>query len=83
MTAYAVSARISRARPRFVPPADGGWPETNGSRTRDADEAPTIVLTQPDDALPGPTPSVAERWRAARERWAQLTFYLLDPESWR
>jgi hypothetical protein len=25
----------------------------------------------------------AVRWRAARERWAQLTFYLFDPDGWR
>ena len=52
MTAYAVTARISRVRPRLVAPADGGWRVAVGSRTGDAGEAPTIVLTQPDDALP-------------------------------
>ena len=42
----------------------------------------TVILTQPDDALPAPPSSFAERWSAARERWAQLTFFLFDPEFW-
>jgi len=83
VTAYAVSARVRRARPRLVAHEGGGWTEALRNGARGADDVPTIVLTEPDDALPLPPPSLSERWSAARERWAQLTFYLLDPESWR
>jgi hypothetical protein len=31
----------------------------------------------------GPWSALVERLGAARDRWAQLTFYLFDPESWR
>jgi hypothetical protein len=32
---------------------------------------------------PGNTDGLADRLAAARARWSQLTFYLLDAESWR
>jgi hypothetical protein len=32
---------------------------------------------------PGNTEGLADRLAAARARWSQLTFYLLDAESWR
>jgi hypothetical protein len=32
---------------------------------------------------PGRVSSLAERLAAARDRWAQLTFYLSSPDSWR
>jgi hypothetical protein len=81
MSAYAASGRIGRVMPRLAPAElrlDAEPP-----RPTDPDSAATVVLTQPDDVLPGPTPTLAERWASARERWSQLTFYLLDPESWR
>jgi len=35
------------------------------------------------DQQAGATEGLADRLAAARARWSQLTFYLLDAESWR
>ena len=35
------------------------------------------------DQLAGGSVGLADRLAAARARWSQLTFYLLDAESWR
>ena len=41
------------------------------------------IVTGPDDERGSATFAALERWRAARDRWSQLTFYLFDPDSWR
>lgn len=71
MASYAVTARIDRVQPHLA-----------------SHEAalPELVRYGSDD--PGPeaidvVPATFERWERFRERWAQTTFYLLDPESWR
>jgi hypothetical protein len=81
VSGYAASARIRGATPRLVhggpaKPVDGSW-RTLRSTT------PTIVALDPDDVLPEPAPTIAERWDAVHERWSQLTFYLFHAESWR
>ena len=81
MSAYAAMARIERVSPRLVP-AELRL-ETDPPWSRDAESPPTMILLQADDVLPGPAPTLPERWAAARERWGQLTFYLFDPQSWR
>ncbi len=74
MSGYTVEVRIERVRPRVVrrdphPRVAGlGGDATGGI------EASGEVT----DALP-PDP----RWEAFRQHWAELTFYLFDPESWR
>jgi hypothetical protein len=77
MSGYVVSARIGSASPRL---ARGTW--TAGT----ADPQPAVTLdatiVESDDATTIQS-DVAERWSAIRERWSQLTFFLLDPESWR
>jgi len=35
------------------------------------------------DPAPGLAEAASDRLAAARARWAQLTFYLFDPASWR
>ena len=73
MAAYEVTARIAGVAPRrvrAVPVADAA------ARTVD-DEAPIDHVGRPLDV------ELAERWEAFRERWAQTTFYLFDPDSWR
>jgi len=80
MTGYAAAARIERASPRLIAirggpsPADGDEPPS---------ESVADLVTSADDAVAAAGAPIAERWSAARERWAQLTFYLTDPNSWR
>ena len=80
MSGYAAAARIGRVSPRFIAAdsADLRW---------DALEVPpgprAVIVTSPDDVIPPPPAPLGERLQAARERWAQLTFYLTDPNSWR
>jgi len=77
MAGYVATERIVQARPRFVA-SDLGW------SGRD-------VLTEGSDrsATTGSTESrpLDERFHHAledlRETWAQTTFFLFDPDSWR
>jgi hypothetical protein len=47
------------------------------------DPARSIGTIEETDDRPGVTEQLADRFAAARARLAQLTFYLLDPDSWR
>jgi hypothetical protein len=40
-------------------------------------------LHRPAGRMDRVTDGLAARVAAARDRWLQLTFYLLDPNSWR
>ncbi len=80
MAAYAAIARIGRVDPHLaIRPLDRGVadldPPTRPSLTDDT-VAVDVIDASPVDAL-------AERVTGFRERWGQLTFFLLDPESWR
>ena len=75
MAAYAVIARIDRVDPHLA-----GRPHTTPPHwTVEApDPAQSIDLVgRPLETI------VAERWAHVREIWAQTTFFLFDPESWR
>jgi hypothetical protein len=73
MVGYRVSARIDGGTPhRLRPPA----PAAGAPREGD-DVAPVDLVGRPLEAV------LAERLAAFRERWAQTTFFLFDPESWR
>jgi hypothetical protein len=52
-----------------------------------ADWRPTetgpIVVDGGTVVRPEPVVTIAERIERFRDRWAQLTFYVTDPESWR
>jgi hypothetical protein len=83
MSGYVASARIARAAPRFVAPARLSIEPT-------FDPLPTAALATvvetdaATDATEGEhSADLAAAWAAFRERWAQLTFYLVDPDSWR
>ena len=74
MGGYIVTARVEAVGPRFV----GGLPASDPpDLARPADDAPAEFVGPAGDARLG------ERWDAFRERWSQLTFFLLDGESWR
>ena len=80
MSGYVASARIVRAAARLAR-AGGAIDLSEALPARIADP-PAIVETGVARA-PAPGPTLAERGDAFRERWAQLTFFLLDGESWR
>jgi hypothetical protein len=76
MASYAVTARIDRVPPRLAR-HDGPRPVGDGpvrvERLRDEPSPVAIDLA----------PATWERWERIRESWAQMTFFLFDPESWR
>jgi hypothetical protein len=73
--AYVASARIDRGRPRLA--ADVG--------SRIAAIAPPLPATADGvlDTTPAEQRALELRWQAFRERWSQLWFFVLDPDSWR
>jgi hypothetical protein len=76
--AYVASARIDHGRPRAV--------AATTARLR-ALEVLAFAATSADDRVvdaPPAEPTALElRLEAFRERWAQLWFFVRDPESWR
>jgi hypothetical protein len=76
MAAYAVLARIGRVDPhltvRDVAERDDPAP---------ADGLPDVVPVDVVDSVWDDR--FSERLASFSERWAQATFYLFDPESWR
>lgn len=77
MSGDVASARIAHGTPRIahadrtVTAVDGrSWPAAVAV-------ADLVIVESP------PPGRAAERWAAIRERWSQLTFYLLDANSWR
>ena len=81
MSGYVASARIVHVTPRL---ARAGGVSDGAAEPRSAPTAviETLIVEADPSATGKPTPLV-ERFRAARERWSQLTFFLLDPDSWR
>ena len=75
--AYVATARIDHGKPRFVAASTTmrssleAWPPL-------ATAAERVV-----DAPPADPTEIELRWEAFRERWAQLWFFVRDPESWR
>ena len=76
MAAYVATARIDRGRPRVVAPAEPPAP-TVDRRALAATEAWVL-----DTSPPGQR-DLELRWEGIKERWSQLWFFVLDPESWR
>jgi hypothetical protein len=60
--------------------ADGHEPAV---RVADEGDIRTLGSIEEIDCRPGLADELAERLAAARVRWAQLTFYLSSPDSWR
>jgi hypothetical protein len=77
MAAYIASARIDRGRPLVARPAASLREAPDRSATAAAVDE-WILDTSP----PGQQ-EIELRWAGVRERWSQLWFYVLDPESWR
>jgi hypothetical protein len=81
VSGYAATARLRGSTPRLVEPGRDSWlpPEQVAAVTEILPE----LEAGDGDALQVPAPTLAERWESARERWAQLTFYVFDSEFWR
>ncbi len=75
MTGYAVTARIERVQPRRTKPSPGA----RGTMAAAVPATDDRVAPTAEDL--GPTSS--ERWGRVRDRWAQLCFYVSDPDGWR
>lgn len=75
-----VTFRAERVVPRLTRSRDGG----PGSRVAAA-AAPCVAWLPIEDLDPQPglREHLVDRLTAFRNRFAQLTFYLTDPESWR
>jgi hypothetical protein len=76
MAAYAVTTRIEGVRPRRRNRT--AWAGFGPAPTLDmADDQVVDLVGRPlDEAL-------QDGWMRLREAWAQTTFFLFDPESWR
>lgn len=74
MSTYAASARIKPVPPRLVI-----------GRALGSDLSLRTLPEEPDDLVMDVNvlDPFLERVTAVRERWAQMTFYLFDPQSWR
>ena len=79
MSGYAATARIRGATPHLVDAGHDPWT----AATPAASAVPIELVAGPGDTLPIPPPTLPERWDAFRERWTQLTFYLVSSEYWR
>lgn len=82
MAGYAIQTRIDGVRPRLSA-LDG----STGDHVTTA-AWPTFLADHGfEDPFAGlgddPQPTLAERRDRGRELWAQTTFFLFDPNSWR
>jgi hypothetical protein len=80
MGANVATARVRPSRSRPVPVVRS---RDRTERLRAASPSGATIVAGPDDARGAAMFGARARWRAACERWSQLTFYLFDPESWR
>jgi hypothetical protein len=78
MSGYVAQARIVRAAPRLV--RSGLDAARSGGVPR---PGPGLAEIEADGAGDQLGSSLAERWHDVHERWAQLTYFLFDPDSWR
>ena len=78
MSGYAASARIVRVSPRLIEHE----PASPAADWRPSEAGPVVV---DGGAVVGPAArtTFAERFDRFRDRWAQLTFFVTDPNSWR
>lgn len=84
MAGYAATELIRGASPRLV---------RDPLRERGATDVPevgagaavveTIAVAVDHRRGEAAAPTIRERWLSVRERWAQLTFFLVSPDSWR
>ena len=84
MSGYAVARRVGSAKAEVAVPGSFGRAGRDVARPCAAPRLSTaMIVTGPDDERGSAMFGARVRWRAARDRWSQLTFYLFDPDSWR
>jgi hypothetical protein len=94
VSGYVASARVRAAGPRFAGAAGvaaaGEWRRHLRFATRSGQSgvapapAPAIVdLAEPARGTPPVVSRIRDRLAGFSARWAQLTWYLFSPESWR
>ncbi len=76
MPAYAVTMRIQPVRPHRAEPSRAYGELASASDRHPTAEVVDLVGTSIDERVAG-------WWSAVAETWAQTTFFLFDPESWR
>ena len=76
MAGYVASARIEGGRPRPADPI-ASLPEPPPARFAAAADAWILDISPPGQQ------EIELRWAGVKERWSQLWFFVLDPESWR
>jgi hypothetical protein len=72
MDGFAAGGRVERVSPRLV--------HRDADRHAAAEQASEGVTELVEVRTADP---LVDRWAAFRERWAELTFYLFDPQGWR
>lgn len=75
MAGYTAMARVGSGRVRVL-----AWEPVRVPDVESCD-GPVDLAADPCDLHPPPT--FEERWRWFREEVGMMTFFLLDPESWR
>lgn len=78
MSGYVASARIVSATPRTVR-REGGASVADSP----TGEAVPVLIDGDGSGTVGSAFALGERVGRLRDRWAQLTFFLTDPDSWR
>jgi len=80
MSAYTVAVRLDRSTISMRPGGSATGSLVLPRATAGQDAGPFEELHAFRTIASG---EVRERWAAIREYWAQTTFYLFDPDSWR
>ena len=85
MSGYVASARINRVNPRIARGPGHLGREVVAAQSWAGPMSVEELTVIGGGPASGMTAGRRLRCRAAavRDRWAQLTFYVLDPESWR
>jgi len=80
MSAYAVAVRLDRSTISMRPGGPAAGSPAAPQQMAGPDAGPFEELHAFRTIA---SEEVRERWEAIREHWAQTTFYLFDPDSWR
>jgi hypothetical protein len=86
MAGYAASSRLQGAVPRFAgtSPSPGRTADITAPAIDTRTAGNELAITDREELVGRPLDDTIRDWLASiGESWAQLTFYLFDPNSWR